>query len=80
MKDTESKISEIKLPSYEVEKNLENNKAWPEIAPTGYSALCVQTSEQSGCDSQSSPSFLNHLGWWFNNEHHIYFHPINEIS
>lgn len=35
MKDTESKISEIKLPSYEVEKNLENNKAWLEIAPTG---------------------------------------------
>lgn len=35
MKDTESKISEIKLPSYEVEKNLEKNKAWPEIAPTG---------------------------------------------
>ena len=31
----EYKISEIKLPSYEVEKNLENNKAWPEIAPTG---------------------------------------------
>ena len=35
MKDTESKTSEIKLTSYEVEKNLENNKAWPEIAPTG---------------------------------------------
>ena len=35
MKDTEYKISEIKLPSYEVEENLENNKAWPEIAPTG---------------------------------------------
>ena len=35
MKDTESKISEIKLPSYEVEKNLRNNKAWPGITPTG---------------------------------------------
>ena len=35
MKDTKSIISAVKLPSYAVEKNLENNKACPAITPTG---------------------------------------------